>query len=75
MQALGYKQVLYYLDGLMTYGEMVETIKRETRNYAKRQYTWFKRDKRIIWFDVARHSPEGLTEKICEHMAGLLSKV
>jgi tRNA dimethylallyltransferase len=75
MQALGYKQVLYYLDGLMTYGEMVEAIKKETRNYAKRQYTWFKRDKRITWFDVASHSTEELTEKICEHMAGLLSKV
>lgn len=75
MQALGYKQVLYYLDGLLTFQEMAVAIKKETRNYAKRQFTWFKRDKRIAWFDVARHSEEDLTEKICTYMEGLLSQV
>lgn len=72
MQALGYKQVLYYLDGLMSYQEMVTAIKKETRHYAKRQYTWFKRDDRITWFDVEHCSKEELLEKIYLHMAGLL---
>lgn len=49
MQALGYKQVMYYLDGFVTLADMVTEIKRETRHYAKRQLTWFKRDPRIIW--------------------------
>jgi tRNA dimethylallyltransferase len=75
MQALGYKQVLYYLDGLLTYQEMAEAIKKETRNYAKRQITWFKKDKRITWFDVAGHSQDDLAEKICAYMEGLLSQV
>lgn len=75
MQALGYKQVLYYLDGLLTYSEMVTAIKKETRHYAKRQYTWFKRDQRIIWFDVASYSDHELAEKISAHMEGLLSQM
>ncbi len=75
MQALGYKQVLYYLDGLLSYSEMVTAIKKETRHYAKRQYTWFKRDQRIIWFDVARYSDHDLAEKISGHMEGLFSQM
>lgn len=75
MQALGYKQVLYYLEGLFTYSEMVNAIKKETRNYAKRQYTWFKRDQRIVWFDVAQYSEQDLAEKISSHMEGLLSQM
>lgn len=72
MQALGYKQVLYYLDGLMSYQEMVDTIKKETRHFAKRQYTWFKRDDRIKWFDLTQDSQPVLVEKIYQYMAGQL---
>jgi len=72
MQALGYKQVLYYLDGLMSYQEMVEAIKKETRRFAKRQYTWFKRDQRVKWFDITQDSQEVLVEKIYHYMAGQL---
>jgi len=74
MQALGYKQVIYYLEGLMSYEEMVEAIKKETRRFAKRQYTWFKRDERIKWFDVSQDSQEALVEKIYIYMAGLFSR-
>ena len=49
IQGLGYKEVVEYLDGELTYDEMVEKLKLETRHYAKRQLTWFKRDKRIVW--------------------------
>lgn len=52
MQGLGYKEVKYYLDSMMTYEEMVEKIKMETRRYAKRQITWFKKNKQTIWLDA-----------------------
>jgi len=52
MQALGYKQIWHYWKGLTTYDGMVKAIKKETRNYAKRQMTWFKKDRRIRWLKV-----------------------
>lgn len=51
MQALGYKEVIEYLKGEVNEEEMVEKIKRESRRYAKRQITWFKRNENIIWLD------------------------
>lgn len=49
MQALGYKEVVEYLENKTTYEEMVEKIKQETRRYAKRQITWFKKNNDYIW--------------------------
>lgn len=54
LQGLGYKEVVHYLDGKITYDEMVEKIKMETRRYAKRQMTWFKRNDKIIWLDGSK---------------------
>lgn len=51
MQGLGYKEVVEYLKNEITEEEMIEKIKRESRRYAKRQITWFKRYKDIIWLD------------------------
>ena len=51
MQGLGYKEVLAYLDGEYTLEEAVYIIKRETRHFAKRQLTWFKRERDVIWLD------------------------
>ena len=51
MQGLGYKEVVEYLNGITTKEEMVEKIKMETRRYAKRQLTWFRKYKNIIWID------------------------
>lgn len=51
MQGLGYKEVKQYLEGNITKSEMVETIKKETRHYAKRQLTWFKKNKDIVWLN------------------------
>ena len=51
MQALGYKEVVEYLEEKTTYEEMVEKIKQETRRYAKRQLTWFKKNNDYIWLD------------------------
>ena len=51
MQGLGYKEVVEYLDGVFTKEEMIEKIKQETRRYAKRQLTWFRKNKEIVWID------------------------
>ena len=51
MQGLGYKEVKEYLDGNLTKDEMIDKIKMETRRYAKRQLTWFRRNENIIWLD------------------------
>ncbi len=51
MQGLGYKEVVTYLKGEMTKEEMIEKLKMETRRYAKRQMTWFRKNKQTIWLD------------------------
>ncbi|HWR22482.1 MAG TPA: tRNA (adenosine(37)-N6)-dimethylallyltransferase MiaA [Feifaniaceae bacterium] len=55
LQGLGYKQLLRHLRGETALEEAVEEIKRETRRFAKRQVTWFKRDQRIRWLDVTQY--------------------
>lgn len=59
MQGLGYKQIAAYLAGEMDLVEAVATLKRDTRRFAKRQITWFKRDPRICWFDIDQYLEEG----------------
>ena len=49
MQGLGYKEVVEYLQGKVLKEDMIENIKRESRRYAKRQITWFKKNKQTIW--------------------------
>lgn len=51
MQGLGYKEILSYLEGEMTLEEAVYIIKRDTRHFAKRQLTWFKRERDVIWLN------------------------
>ena len=51
MQGLGYKEVVTYLKGEYTKEEMIEKIKMETRRYAKRQLTWFRKNKQTIWLE------------------------
>lgn len=51
MQGLGYKEVVEYLEKRCTKEEMIEKIKMETRRYAKRQLTWFRKNKQTIWLD------------------------
>lgn len=52
MQGLGYKEIVDYCRGIKPLDEVVEIIKRDSRRYAKRQLTWFRRDKEIFWIDV-----------------------
>ena len=51
MQGLGYKEVVKFLNGEYSKEEMIAVIKQETRRYAKRQLTWFRKNKSIIWLD------------------------
>lgn len=51
MQGLGYKEVVEYLQNEITKDEMIEKIKQESRRYAKRQLTWFRKNKQTIWID------------------------
>ena len=60
MQSIGYKEVVEYFDGTLTRNEMIDKIKQETRRYAKRQLTWFRKNKEAIWLD----SEKGLQENI-----------
>ena len=52
MQSIGYRQLFEYFDGARTLEGAIEQIKLDTRRFAKRQLTWFKRDDRIVWFDA-----------------------
>lgn len=52
LQAIGYKEIAFYLNGCISLDEAVKLLKRETRRYAKRQLSWFRRDKRIVWYDL-----------------------
>lgn len=60
MQALGYKETKMYLDGIITKEEMIEKIKMETRRYAKRQLTWFRKNKDAIWLDMEIGTEENI---------------
>ena len=58
MQGLGYKEFFDYFDGRMTLEETVEKIKRDTRHFAKRQLTWFRREKEVIWLNKKEYEQE-----------------
>lgn len=60
MQGLGYKEVVAYLQGETTKEEMIEKIKQETRRYAKRQLTWFRKNKQTIWLDATKDRPNNI---------------
>ncbi len=55
MQAIGYKEILSYIKEEISFEEAVYAIKKGTKNYAKRQMTWFKRLENVHWIDVGRH--------------------
>lgn len=71
MKGLGYKEILSYLDGEMSLTEAVAVLKRDTRHFAKRQLTWFRREKEPVWIDKGDFTDE---EQILEYMLELLRK-
>lgn len=58
MQGLGYKEIIDYIQGRCTLDEAVYTLKRDTRHFAKRQITWFKREKHVAWVDKSEYDSE-----------------
>jgi len=64
MQGIGYKEILYYLENKISLEEAVNMIKQGSRNYAKRQLTWFRRDKRCIFLDKDVLSDDEIINKI-----------
>ena len=72
MQGLGYKEMLAYIKGEISFLEAVEKLKQGTRRLAKRQLTWFKRDKRIQWIVVDHYQNAGeVAQKIIDLAAGI----
>ena len=64
MKGIGYKEIVDYFEGNSTLDEAIEKLKQHTRNYAKRQITWFKRNKDIHWFDI--QNDNNIVEQIIE---------
>ncbi|WP_294379326.1 tRNA (adenosine(37)-N6)-dimethylallyltransferase MiaA [uncultured Clostridium sp.] len=64
MQGIGYKEILYYLENKLSLEDAVNMIKQGSRNYAKRQLTWFRRDKRCIFLDKDTMNDEEILNKI-----------
>ena len=71
-QAIGYKQLFEYLSGSITLHDAVEQIKQESRRYAKRQITWFKKDKSIIWHNIDTNNFEEILNSCSKHMENFL---
>ena len=69
MQGIGYKEIIKYLDGEYTFDEAEEIIKRDSRRYAKRQLTWFRRNENAKWFDLDKYSDlKLLKQEIINHI-------
>lgn len=65
-QAIGYKELKPFLDGEKSLDECVELLKQATRRYAKRQLTWFRRNRDIHWLYIDENTPEELIEKAAD---------
>ena len=71
LQAIGYKELFAFFENKITLDEAVRLIKRNTRRYAKRQITWFKRDERIIWIDI---TPASCIENIINDIIKIINE-
>ncbi len=69
MQGLGYKEIIDYIQGRCSFDEAVYTLKRDTRHFAKRQITWFKREKQVTWVNKNEYDSES---SILEYMMNRL---
>jgi len=70
MQGLGYKEILAYLEGELTLEEAVELLKRDTRHFAKRQLTWFRREQDVIWVEKGNFGYD--ESSILQYMLGII---
>ncbi len=74
-QAIGYKEVLDYLDNKMTLEETIRKIKVRTHQFAKRQITWFKRDKRITWIELTEKEIRGENDSLVERARSYIDAI
>ena len=70
LQAIGYKEFKPYFEGVVTLEKVRETIQKNTRNYAKRQYTFFRNKLNVNWFDLEKNSLEEIKNKVAEMLSG-----
>ena len=68
LQAIGYKEIAAALDGRMTMAEAVSLVKQLSRNYAKKQMTWFQRDSRAVWLDAQDKSAAQLADEMMKYL-------
>ena len=68
MQGIGYKELFAYFEERLSLDEVKEEIKKDTRHFAKRQLTWFKREENAIWIDKDVYIGEALLDKMCEYI-------
>ncbi len=73
-QAIGYKELKPYLDGSLSLFDAAENLKRETRRYAKRQLSWFRRNEKINWLYIDKESESSLFEKSLEIIQNFIEK-
>lgn len=64
LQALGYKEIVWYLQGQIDLDQALEILKRDTRRYAKRQLSWFKRNQRIHWFNLSEQTEAEMLQAV-----------
>jgi tRNA dimethylallyltransferase len=64
LQTVGYKEIFEYMDGKINLAQAIDNIKTNTRHYAKRQLTWFKKDATIQWVNPHHYTPQNLLEKL-----------
>lgn len=68
MTAIGYKELYLYFDGLKSLDESIDLIKKNTRKYAKRQYTWFRNKMNITWFNVDFNNFDNTINKVISYI-------
>jgi tRNA dimethylallyltransferase len=68
MQSLGYSELLDHLEGRCNLPTALDQMKRRTRHFAKRQLTWFRRDRRYRWIDLDRHGDSGAVDRVLAQM-------
>ena len=76
LQALGYKEIIEYIQGIYSLEEAINLLKRNTRRFAKRQLTWFRNDKRVFWINVDNYPCfDHIVENIIRYAAGKISLI
>ena len=72
MKAIGYQEVLWYFRGIVNRNEMIRLIQKNSRNYAKRQLTWFRKDPGFLWLDRSKLDEEAIRKELYERTRAFL---